>query len=1379
MIGAVKIPTRITSLSRWTRQSAMCLAAIAGLTITSSVIAADVTWDGGAAGTGTAWRTAANWNPDGIPAAGDNAVFDSAGTVTTLSIDMGAAGGTQQVGTVTIGAGRGNGLSIRNLTTSTTDGILQLNGVGGLVLSNSSTTAALTFTNASTGKLLGLGLATDATVYSVDGGGTAGQISIFSVISEIGGSRSLTKIGSGILYLRGVNKYTGNTTVLEGNLEVDDTGTIGNGAGTLFLSGGNLLAGATRNGTASDQLAVSNAIVVTADSYIQNKTGTATTRYLALAGPLSGTAGTLKIADPTSAVGNTFAVRFFNSSFTFNRPMIVGEPGYDLNTAFSVMESANTNGTQTFSGDISGVGSIRRLNPFSAGTPAGNTVFSGNNTYSGGTFIASGTMFANNAISSLGSGGVLVTNVGILAGDGAVTASTTVMANGTISPGASAGTVGNITINDLTLGTNANYVWHITAATGTPGVNWDLITATSSWTDAASSSSAISLKIDSLGSTPTGWNPAVARDWVIIQSGSANGFDPSHFTLDTSAFVGTVQGVFALSVSSGSLHLTYTPAGDTVINVPVGSVTQGQTSPTPYPILTGSGGIVKIGNGEVVITNSLNDYLGSTKINAGTASLAVDALNGSGGFGVSTTPVLLGNTLGNSNAAVNINTAGVTLGRGVQVQAGSSGTKTLGTTITSGTALFTGDVALQDSATLSAVSAGTASFSGNFTGAGGLTLGGGGTIILSAANSYAGPTTLTGGTLILNGKGIGTNTFTIANPSILDNTSGATVTLNSSPQNWNANFTFAGSTNLNLGAGPVTMSATRTITVNASTLSIGGTIAGNAGLVKLGAGTLGIGSPTTNSYTGGTTVSAGVMSINGTGTFGDGTGTLLLNGGSILSTGTRSGSPIANPVTMSADATIYGNSTATAPSTRILPFSGNWSSSGGTLRLGNTGLASNLFDVRFTAGMNITWPIIIGDTNFDTPGALTELQLYSDSAAPVQTVSGLISGSGTIRRGNLASGAGGTTIMVGNNTYAGGFVLDSGTLGIGLNSTPTTGVVTSGPLGTGVFEIDNDPAIYIFASGAARTIANNVYLNGVTNTVFTGTNALTFTGSVDSGGVAKTLTVSNTATVTFSGAITNSAALTKAGPGKLVFSGDNSLRTNSTTVNAGTLLVNNVTGSGTGSGAVTVNTGGTLGGTGTVGGPVTVNAGGTLAPGASIGTLTISGDLTLAGDVAIEVNKSSSPSNDLVVVSGALANTGTGTLSVNNLGPALTAGNRFQVFSGAVVNGDALTVTGGGATWTNQLAVDGSITVISTGGTTPPNFSGNSMTILPNGTVSLTATGGIGSSYKLWASTNVAATPISTTWTLLQSGTVTTSPFTVQDSTATNFSRRFYIFSAP
>ena len=104
-----------------------------------------------------------------------------------------------------------------------------------------------------------------------------------------------------------------------------------------------------------------------------------------------------------------------------------------------------------------------------------------------------------------------------------------------------------------------------------------------------------------------------------------------------------------------------------------------------------------------------------------------------------------------------------------------------------------------------------------------------------------------------------------------------------------------------------------------------------------------------------------------------------------------------------------------------------------------------------------------------------------------------------------------------------------------------------------------------------------------------------------------------------------------------------------TTINDGTLLANNTNGSATGTGAVTVNSGGTLGGTGAFTGAVTVNSGGTLAPGASIGTL-VARDIALAtgAALAIELDLGATPAADLLkLVSG-------GTFSLDNATLALT-----------------------------------------------------------------------------------------------------------------------------
>ena len=90
-----------------------------------------------------------------------------------------------------------------------------------------------------------------------------------------------------------------------------------------------------------------------------------------------------------------------------------------------------------------------------------------------------------------------------------------------------------------------------------------------------------------------------------------------------------------------------------------------------------------------------------------------------------------------------------------------------------------------------------------------------------------------------------------------------------------------------------------------------------------------------------------------------------------------------------------------------------------------------------------------------------------------------------------------------------------------------------------------------------------------------------------------------------------------------------------------------------------------------------------MAPGGSIGTLTLGSSLTLGGNIRIELNKSLAQSNDFVAVTGLLTNSGAGIVTVTNLGPALTAGDSFKLFSQPVLNGAALTIASApGVVWT-------------------------------------------------------------------------------------------------
>jgi len=177
----------------------------------------------------------------------------------------------------------------------------------------------------------------------------------------------------------------------------------------------------------------------------------------------------------------------------------------------------------------------------------------------------------------------------------------------------------------------------------------------------------------------------------------------------------------------------------------------------------------------------------------------------------------------------------------------------------------------------------------------------------------------------------------------------------------------------------------------------------------------------------------------------------------------------------------------------------------------------------------------------------------------------------------------------------------------------------------------------------------------------------------------------------------NWGTLVKTGNGKMVLTAAN-LYQGETIISNGTLSVESPGSIGSSGFPVTVQAGGHFGGTGIVNRNTGVQTGGFLEPGndnTSIGTLTINGNLTLAGTTGMKLNKSLASSNDVLNVSGTL--TFGGTLNVTNLGPALAAGDSFKLFSEAGTASFAninLPALPNALGWTNKLAMDGSIAVI-------------------------------------------------------------------------------------
>ena len=185
-------------------------------------------------------------------------------------------------------------------------------------------------------------------------------------------------------------------------------------------------------------------------------------------------------------------------------------------------------------------------------------------------------------------------------------------------------------------------------------------------------------------------------------------------------------------------------------------------------------------------------------------------------------------------------------------------------------------------------------------------------------------------------------------------------------------------------------------------------------------------------------------------------------------------------------------------------------------------------------------------------------------------------------------------------------------------------------------------------------------LSGSNNT------AVTLSGSLTPGDVR----IWSPKAYTFSGPgeLAGTMALTKAGAGKLTFSGTNTY-TGKTLIGEGLFVVN---GSLPNS-PVTVRGGvwldGRLAGNGVVGSTVTIQEGGGVSPGQGTnapGTLTITNDLTLAGRTLSDFDLSDNPAgptNDLLVVTGNLTLAGTNTLVIRKLNASLPPGSVYPLIN--------------------------------------------------------------------------------------------------------------------
>uniref|UniRef100_UPI004039C8D5 autotransporter-associated beta strand repeat-containing protein n=1 Tax=Variovorax sp. BK018 TaxID=3450241 RepID=UPI004039C8D5 len=393
------------------------------------------------------------------------------------------------------------------------------------------------------------------------------------------------------------------------------------------------------------------------------------------------------------------------------------------------------------------------------------------------------------------------------------------------------------------------------------------------------------------------------------------------------------------------------------------------------------------------------------------------------------------------------------------------------------------------------------------------------------------------------------------------------------------------------------------------TATINAEIAGTGSIVKDDLGTLVLGG--SNSYAGGTTVRSGILQISSDANLGAATGKLALqNGATLRVTGDATS---ARAVSVGA-----GSNSFEIAAVRTLTLNGSISGAGslrktgaGTLRLG----AAN----DYSGGTFVD----AGTLSTDVTGAL---------------------GSGP------ASVASGATLQLGGSFDAGTVAIaNQGT--VRLQGTASAGSATLTNSAGGVLAFADS------ASADKATVLNQagaqLRIDQATTGVSVG--ALAGEGDVVLGSKALTTGGLNTSTM-LSGLVSGTGgSLVKVGGGTLTLTGANTY-TGGTTVSGGTLSVDNQSGSATGTGAVQVQSGGTLAGSGSIAGAVTIGKGGVLSAGNSPGTLTL-GALTLAGGSTLnyELGQAGVPGgalNDLINVTGNLQLDGT-------LNVAQSAGGSF------------------------------------------------------------------------------------------------------------------------
>jgi fibronectin-binding autotransporter adhesin len=445
-----------------------------------------------------------------------------------------------------------------------------------------------------------------------------------------------------------------------------------------------------------------------------------------------------------------------------------------------------------------------------------------------------------------------------------------------------------------------------------------------------------------------------------------------------------------------------------------------------------------------------------------------------------------------------------------------------------------------------------------------------------------------------------------------------------------------------------------------------------------------------NTYSGGTTVVGGVLSVADDSNLGAPNGGLTLTGGELKTTvNFTTARMVRLNTTEGFSDRLFADSGTTATYQGVI-------SGPGALTVAGPGTVVLTAADTYTGGTTInagTLQLGDGVTTGSIIGNVTDNGTLAFDPAASVSFAGAISGTG-----NLVKLSSGTVILIGTNTYSGGTTINAGTLQLG--DGVTDGSVTGDITNNGTLEFDtiasvsNGGAIsgtgnLVKLGGGLVALAGNNTYSGVTTisngtiqagsaTAFSPNSAFTVNAVLDlnghsnavgslagngtvtnGGGTPATLTAGgNNANTSFGGILIDGPGglgLSKTGVGTLILTGTNTY-TGGTTINGGTLQI------------------GTGGDTGSILGDVVDNA--ALVVNRS-GTLVLAGAISGTGSLS-------------QIGSGTLNLTGTSTYS----GATAVSAGTLQV--DGVLGNTAVTVQNG-ATLAGQGTIGGSVTILNGG----------------------------------------------------------------------------------